>query len=309
MEVLITGGAGFIGSNIADKLIELGHNVAIVDNLSTGKKDNINKKCTFYEYDIREKDLISVFKMVMPDIVIHNAAQLSVRLSVEDPLYDSSVNVLGGLNVFNCSSRCAVKKVIFASSGGTVYGEQKKFPADESHSTNPISPYGVAKLASEKYLNYFNNAYGLKYMALRYANIYGPRQDPLGEAGVVAIFAKKLLTGQTPVINGDGNQTRDYVFVDDVVAANIKAIESDFVGCVNIGTQIETNVNKLFEILMSASGKSNLNELHGPAKPGEQHRSVLANGLAKKVLGWGPEISITKGLEMTYKWFKDNSNL
>ncbi|HEX7561056.1 MAG TPA: NAD-dependent epimerase/dehydratase family protein [Candidatus Humimicrobiaceae bacterium] len=309
MKILITGGAGFIGSNIADRLIELGHSVAIVDNLATGKKENINSKADFYEYDIREKDLISVFKMVMPEIVIHNAAQLSVRLSVEDPLYDSSVNVLGGLNVFNCSRKCGAVKVIFASSGGTVYGEQEKFPADESHSTNPISPYGVAKLASEKYLNYFNNAYGLKYIALRYANIYGPRQDPLGEAGVVAIFARRLLTGQTPVINGDGNQTRDYVFVGDVVEANIKTIESDFVGCVNIGTETETTVNELFNILESFSGTKDLHELHGPAKPGEQYRSVLSNSLAKKVLGWQPSVSITKGLEMTYKWFKDNPNI
>ena len=307
MKVLITGGAGFIGSNIADRLIELGHSVTIVDNLATGKKENISKKCVFYEYDIREKDLIGIFKKETPDIVIHNAAQLSVRLSVEDPLYDSSVNVLGGLNVFNCSSQCGVRKVIFASSGGTVYGEQEKFPADESHGTNPISPYGVAKLTSEKYLNYFNNAYGLKYTALRYANIYGPRQDPLGEAGVVAIFAKKLLTGQTPVINGDGNQTRDYVFVGDTVKANIKAIESDFVGCVNIGTQSETTVNELFNILKSASGKSDLNESHGPAKPGEQYRSVLANGLAKKVLAWEPVVNINEGLEKTYKWFKDGA--
>jgi UDP-glucose 4-epimerase len=307
MKVLITGGAGFIGSNIADRLIQLGSSVVIVDNLATGKKDNINKKCIFYEYDIREKDLIGIFKKERPDFVIHNAAQLSVRLSVEDPMYDSSVNVLGGLNVFNCSSQTGVNKVIFASSGGTVYGEQEKFPADESHSTNPISPYGVAKLASEKYLNYFNSAYGLKYTALRYANIYGPRQDPLGEAGVVAIFAGKLLTGEAPVINGDGNQTRDYVFVGDVISANIKAIESDFVGCVNIATQTETTVNELFNILMSASGKKGLNESHGPAKPGEQYRSVLANGLAKKVLDWEPEVSINEGLETTYKWFKDNS--
>jgi UDP-glucose 4-epimerase len=309
MKILITGGAGFIGSNVTDRLIELGHSVAIVDNLSTGKKENINSKADFYEYDIREKDLISIFKMVMPEIVIHNAAQLSVRLSVEDPLYDSSVNVLGGLNVFNCSSRCGATKVIFASSGGTVYGEQEKFPADESHSTNPISPYGVAKLASEKYLSYFRKDYGLKYTALRYANIYGPRQDPLGEAGVVAIFAGKLIMGQAPVINGDGNQTRDYVFVGDVVEANIKAIESDFVGCVNIGTETEITVNGLFDILKSVSGNMDMQELHGPAKPGEQYRSVLANGLAKKVLGWEPAVSITKGLGMTYKWFKDNSNI
>ena len=304
MKVLITGGAGFIGSNITDRLIELGHNTVVVDNLATGKKENINKKCVFYEYDIRGKDLIGIFKKEMPDIVIHSAAQLSVRLSVEDPLYDCHVNVLGGLNVFNCSNQCGVKKVIFASSGGTVYGEQEKFPADESHSANPISPYGVAKLASEKYLNYFNMAYGLKYTALRYANIYGPRQDPLGEAGVVAIFSKIMLLGETPVINGDGRQTRDYVFVDDAVAANIKAIESDFVGCINIGTQIETTVNELFNILKSASGKKDMGEMHGPAKPGEQFRSVLANGLAKKVLGWQPAVSINEGLEMTYKWFE-----
>lgn len=309
MKVLITGGAGFIGSNIADRLIELGHSVIVIDNLKTGKIENINKDCVFYEYDIRERHLADIFLKELPDIVIHNAAQLSVRLSVEDPLYDSSVNVLGGLNVFNCSSQCGAKKVIFASSGGTVYGEQEKFPADESHSTNPISPYGVAKLASEKYLNYFNNAYGLKYTALRYANIYGPRQDPLGEAGVVAIFARKILKGESSVINGDGGQTRDYVFVGDVVEANIKAIESDFVGCVNIGTETETTVNELFSILKSSSGKSGLNESHGPAKPGEQYRSVLANGLAKKVLDWEPTTGIAKGLEMTYKWFADNSNM
>jgi UDP-glucose 4-epimerase len=307
MKVLITGGAGFIGSNIADRLIELGHKVVIVDNLATGKKENINCKAVFYEYDVREKELIGIFKKEMPDITIHNAAQLSVRLSVEDPLYDSSVNVIGGLNVFNCSRLCGIKKIIFASSGGTVYGEQEKFPADETHSTNPISPYGVAKLASEKYLYYFNAAYGLKYTSLRYANIYGPRQDPLGEAGAVAIFSGKILRGERSVINGDGNQTRDYVYVGDAVTANIKALENDFVGCINIGTETETTVNELFSILEAASGKKGLDKIHGPAKLGEQSRSVLANRLARKVLGWEPKVSITKGLEATYNWFKDNS--
>jgi len=307
MKILITGGAGFIGSNIADRLIDEGNSVIIVDDLSNGRKENINKKAVFYEKDIRDKDLADVFMKERPHIVIHNAAQLSVRISVEDPVYDAEVNVAGGLNVFDCSMKSGVKKVIFASSGGTVYGEQEKFPADESHSTDPISPYGVAKLASEKYLYYFYKTYSLGYIALRYANIYGPRQDPLGEAGVVAIFSSKILKGENPVINGDGNQTRDYVFVKDVVEANIKAIESGFIGCVNIGTSKETSVNQLFTILKQASGNNSIVENHGPAKPGEAYRSVLDYSLAKKVLDWQPKTTIEEGLELTFNWFKENS--
>ncbi len=307
MKVLITGGAGFIGSNIADRLVELGMEVVIVDNLFNGMKENINKKALFYEVDVRDKDLKKVFKKESPDIVIHNAAQLSVRVSVEDPLFDADVNVIGGLNVFNCSMHQKVKKVIFASSGGTVYGEQEVFPADESHSTNPISPYGVAKLASEKYLYYFFKTYGLRYIALRYANIYGPRQDPLGEAGVVAIFSSRILRGEAPVINGDGNQTRDYVFVGDVVKANVAAIERDFTGCINIGTSKETTVNELFYYLRETSGNKDLEETHGPAKPGEQYRSVLSAKMAEEVLGWEPDIDIRTGLGLTYQWFRQNT--
>ena len=307
MRVLITGGAGFIGSNIVDKLIELDYDVAVIDDLSNGKIENVNKKARFYRFDVRSKKLISIFKKEKPDFVIHNAAQLSVRISVEKPLFDAEVNVIGGLNVFNCSSEVGVKKVIFASSGGTVYGEQEYFPADEAHITNPVSPYGVAKLTSEKYLNYFNKAFNLKYVALRYANIYGPRQDPLGEAGVVAIFSARILEGKNPVINGDGNQTRDYVFVGDAVDANIKALKSDFVGCVNIGTGIETTVNKLFYILKEVSKNQGIKEVHGPAKAGEQYRSVLSNALAKKVLGWQPKIDVENGLKITFEWFKDNA--
>ncbi|MBM3700570.1 MAG: NAD-dependent epimerase/dehydratase family protein [Actinobacteria bacterium] len=307
-KVLITGGAGFIGSNIADRLIELGYEVIILDNLCTGKKENINSSAKFYEFDVRDKALIDVFKAEKPDVVIHNAAQLSVRISVQDPMYDAEVNVLGGLNVFNCSMQTRVKKVVFASSGGTVYGEQQYFPADEKHSTNPVSPYGVAKLASENYLYYFNREYGLDYIALRYANIYGPRQDPLGEAGVVAIFSNKIIKGASPVINGDGGQTRDYVFVGDAVDANVHAIESSFCGAINIGTAKETNVNELFYILRDISGKS-IEEVHGPAKPGEQYRSVLDNGLAKNILGWNPSVPIKEGLKLTYEWFNKNMQI
>lgn len=306
MKVLITGGAGFIGSNIVDALIERHNEVIVVDDLSNGKLENVNKKAKFYKFDIRDKKLIDIFSIEKPDIVIHNAAQLSVRISVENPLLDAEINVIGGLNVFDCSAKSNVKKVIFASSGGTVYGEQLYFPADENHPTNPISPYGVAKLTSEKYLNYYFREYGLKYTALRYANIYGPRQDPLGEAGVVAIFSNKILKGQDPIINGDGNQTRDYVYVGDAVEANLLAMESDFIGCVNIATSIETTVNELFYALKEASGNKNIKEVHGPAKPGEQYRSVLSYNLAKEVLGWQPKTPINEGLIKTFEWFKNN---
>ncbi len=306
MKILVTGGAGFIGSNVADELIAEGYEVVIVDDLSNGHKENVSGKTKFYKADVRDRKLEDVFKSERPDMVIHNAAQLSVRVSVEEPLTDADINIMGGLNLIDISKRYGVKKIIFASSGGTVYGEQKIFPADESHPLGPISPYGVAKLATEHYLYYFSNVYGLDYIALRYANIYGPRQDPHGEAGVVAIFSQKMLAGEAPLINGDGLQTRDYTYVGDVVRVNIAAIKSDFVGPVNIGTGVETDVMTLFNILKSASGKD-IEEIHGPAKTGEQMRSVLDNTLAKKILGWEPEISIEEGLKLTYKWFEENS--
>ncbi len=306
MKILVTGGAGFIGSNVADGLIAEGYEVVIVDDLSNGRRENVSGKTKFYKVDIRDKELEDVFKSERPDMVIHNAAQLSVRVSVEEPLTDADINIMGGLNLIDTSNRYGVKKIIFASSGGTVYGEQKVFPADESHSLGPISPYGVAKLATEHYLYYFSKVYGLDYIALRYANIYGPRQDPHGEAGVVAIFSQKMLAGKAPLINGDGLQTRDYTYIGDVVRVNIAAIKSDFVGPVNIGTGVETDVATIFNVLKKASG-SDIEEKHGPAKTGEQMRSVLDNSLAKKVLGWEPEISIEEGLKLTYKWFKNNN--
>ncbi|TET15065.1 MAG: SDR family NAD(P)-dependent oxidoreductase [Actinobacteria bacterium] len=304
MKVLITGGAGFIGSNVADGLLEKGYEVIIVDDLSNGKKENVPEEAKFYKCDIRDKKLYSIFEEEKPDIVIHNAAQLSVRVSVEDPLMDADINIIGGLNVIDACCRYNVDKIIFASSGGTLYGVQKYFPADEKHPTNPISPYGVAKLATENYLYYFYKTYGLKYISLRYGNIYGPRQDPYGEAGVVAIFSNKILEGKNPTINGDGLQTRDYVYVGDAVSVNLKVIESDFVGPLNIGTCKETNVVKLFKILKEVSGKDDIKEIHGPPKKGEQRRSQLSYDLAKKVLGWEPTISIEEGLKLTYEWFK-----
>jgi len=305
VKVLVTGGAGFIGSNVADGLIDEGYKTVIVDDLSNGMKENVPQKSAFYKVDVRDKALEDVFKKEKPDIVIHNAAQLSVRISVENPLHDADINIMGGLNLIDLCKKYSVKKVLFASSGGTVYGEQQVFPADESHPLGPISPYGVAKLATEHYLHYYHSVYGLNYISLRYANIYGPRQDPLGEAGVVAIFSNKILEGEEPVINGDGLQTRDYTYIGDVVKANLSAITSDYAGPVNIGTGVETDVVTLFNILKHASGKD-IQAKHGPAKTGEQKRSVLDSNLAEKVLGWKPEIAIEEGLKLTFEWFEEN---
>ncbi len=306
MKVLITGGAGFIGSNVADGLMEKNYEVVIVDDLSSGKKENIPKEAKFYRCDIRSKEIHHILKSEKPDAVIHNAAQISVRVSVDDPMMDADINIMGGLNVIDACNIYKVKKIIFASSGGTVYGEQEYFPADEKHPANPISPYGVAKLATENYLYYFYKTYGLKYISLRYGNIYGPRQDPHGEAGVVAIFSSRILGGKDPVINGDGLQTRDYVYVRDAVDANLKAMESNFVGSLNISTGKETNVVELFKILKEVSGKDDIEEVHGPPKEGEQRRCQLSYQMAEKVLGWCPEISIEEGLKLTYNWFKNH---
>ncbi len=305
MKILITGGAGFIGSHVADAYINLGHDVVIIDNLSTGRKENLNKKAKFIEMDIQDSTIFDIFEKEKFDIVNHHAAQMDVRLSVKDPAYDARNNIIGTINILEASARTDVKKVIFISSGGAIYGEQDYFPADEAHPTRPLSPYGIAKLTGEKYLYFYHKTYGLNFISLRYANIYGPRQNPRGEAGVIAIFASKLLKNEQPIINGDGKQTRDYVYVSDVVDANIKAME--FNGCdyFNIGTGLETDVNELFHKLKHLT-KSKAKEVHGPVKPGEQLRSVLNNNKAKQLLNWFPKINLDQGLKQTVEFFKNN---
>ena len=303
-KILVTGGAGFIGSNVADRFISLGHKVAIVDNLSTGFKENVNPKARFYKVDINSKKIEQVFKDEKPEILCHHAAQIDVRKSVADPIFDAKVNIEGTLNLLNNCVRYKTKKVIFASTGGALYGEQDYFPADENHPERPLSPYGIAKLAIEKYLYFFRESYGLHYNSLRYANVYGPRQNPWGEAGVVAIFTQRLLSDEKAIINGDGKQTRDFVYVKDVVAANLLALnhpDSDFF---NIGTGIETDVNAIFRLLKKKIG-SKQKELHGPKKPGEQKRSVLDYSKAKKILSWSPKYDLEKGMEETVKYYKD----
>lgn len=305
MKILVTGGAGFIGSHVVDQYIKEGHEVFIIDNLTTGKKENLNFQASFHNIDIRDRKAIeSFFKEVKPDILNHHAAQLNVRKSVADPSYDAQVNIIGLLNLLEAGRRNNLRKVIFASSGGVVYGDAKIIPTPEDYQPlKPISPYGVSKLTSEYYLYYYFINYGLPYIALRYANVYGPRQDPFGEAGVVAIFTQKLLRGEQPIINGDGKQTRDYVFIEDVVSANVTSLTSSFVGAINIGTGIETSVNEIFQILTKLT-KSQAVEKHGKPRIGEQRRSALDIKLARQILGWQPEFDLLAGMKKTVTFFR-----
>jgi UDP-glucose 4-epimerase len=303
LTILVTGGAGFIGSHVVDAYIDSGHRVIVIDDLSSGSMKNVNPRAMFHKLDIRDKEIAKIFQREKVDVVNHHAAQMDVRRSVDDPMFDASVNVIGGLNVLEQCRTFRVKKFIFASTGGAIYGEQDYFPADERHPVRPLSPYGITKLATEKYLYYYGTVFGLQYICLRYANVFGPRQNPHGEAGVVAIFASKMLAGQQPVINGDGKQTRDYVYVGDVVGANVAALGYDASATFNIGTGIETDVNVLFSTLRTLTN-SRCEEKHGPAKAGEQKRSVINHSLAKRELRWAPSVSLEEGLRQTVDYFR-----
>ncbi len=305
MKILVTGGAGFIGSFIVDAYLQAGHEVVIMDNLSTGREKYINPQAEFIKCDIRDKSVKDIFAEHRFDLVNHHAAQMDVRLSVKDPIYDAQTNVIGLLNIFQNAVEHRVNKIIYASSGGVVYGEQDYFPADENHPKRPDCPYGVTKLTGEKYLYYYAKTFGIKYTAFRYANVYGPRQNPHGEAGVIAIFLEKLFKGEQPVINGDGKQTRDFVYVGDVKNANVAALDKGDNEVFNIGTGVETNVNEIYRHLNELSG-ANMPEQHGPGKPGEQRRSVLAIDKARQVLGWQPAADLRTGLRNTVEFFKSN---
>src|SRR5215217_9648991 len=302
MRVLVTGGAGFIGSHVADHLLARGHEVAVIDDLSTGKRENVPREARFYEGDIRT-GCAEIFEEFEPEALSHQAAQMDVRRSVREPAFDAEVNVLGTLRLLeNCVSY-RVTKVIFASTGGAIYGEQREFPATEVHPQYPVSPYGVSKLAGERYLTFYSAHYNLACVALRYANVYGPRQDPHGEGGVVAIFSANLAANERSTINGEGEQTRDYVYVGDVARANVLAIEGDPPpGTYNIGTGVETSVNRLYELAGHISGR-NLPARHGPAKLGEQLRSSVDPTRASRVLNWHPEVPLAVGLKETLRSF------
>jgi UDP-glucose 4-epimerase len=307
MRILVTGGAGFIGSHTVDALVAAGAGeVAVLDDLSAGKRHQVNAKATLYQTDLRDAAAVtSVVEKVKPELIFHLAAQMDVRRSVADPAFDAQVNLVGFLNLIESARKHGLKRVVFSSTGGAIYGEQDEFPCDEDHPKRPVSPYGVAKLATEAYLFFYKVEYGIDYLALRFGNVYGPRQDPHGEAGVVAIFCGRILDGKAVTIYGDGTQTRDYVYVGDVVRAVTAAGNARASGlALNIGTGIETDVNDLYSTLASIADFPTKAE-HAAARPGEQKRSVISPARAAKELGWRPEKKLADGLEATFKYFKD----
>jgi len=302
MKILVSGGAGFIGAHSVRALLDAGHAVQAVDDLSHGRREALPAGASLEVLDVRSPELLARVAALRPDAVLHLAAQMDVRKSVADPLFDASVNVLGTLNLLEAARRAGAKRFVFASSGGAIYGEQEVFPAPESHPRRPASPYGVSKLCAEEYVAHYRLAHRLSTLSLRYANVYGPGQDPQGEAGVVAIFCGKLTKGESPTINGDGLQTRDYVHVSDVARANRLAIESQAPGVLNIGTGRECDVVTLARLLASALG-ARPDFRHGPPAPGEQRRSVVDAAAAASVLGWKPEVALEQGLRDTAEWF------
>jgi UDP-glucose 4-epimerase len=303
MRVLITGGAGFIGAHSARALLAAGHEVHVVDDLSHGKREAVPAGAALEVLDVRAPQLQQSMARIRPDAVLHLAAQMDVRKSVADPTWDASVNVLGTVNVLEAALRSGVRRFVLGSSGGAVYGEQETFPVSESHPRRPASPYGVSKLCAEEYVAHYTRAHGLSALSLRYANVYGPGQDPLGEAGVVAIFLGKLVRGEVPVINGDGLQTRDYVHVADVARANLLALESQHAGALNIGTGRECDVVTLARLLAEAAGAPS-QVRHGPPAPGEQRRSVVDPAAAGTALGWTPRIALEEGVRDTAQFFR-----
>ncbi len=299
---LVTGGAGFIGSHVVDALVAFGHGVAVMDNLSTGKRENVHRKASFYNIDIQSPAIERVFEKERPQFVFHYAAQVSVRKSLEDPAYDAKVNILGSLNVLEHCRKYKVKKIIFASSGGTIYGNAAVIPTPESAPSRPLSPYGIAKLTVEHYLEHYERVSRLPFVSLRFANVYGPRQDSRGEAGVIAIFSGALLSGRQPIIFGTGRQTRDFVFVEDAVWASLLALETEKTGVFNVGTRKETSVNEIFARL-KAFTNSPAKKQHGPLKSGEASRSCLSFEKIQRELGWTPRWEIPQGLQKTVEFF------
>ena len=303
MKILITGGAGFIGSNVCDEYSSQGHDVIVLDNLSNSSGEFVNNNCKFYKNDIYSDNLEYLFKENKIDVVNHQAAQIDLRDSVVNPIKDLRINIEGSLNLLQLAVKYKVKKFIFASSGGAAYGEQAQFPAPEDHVIQPLSPYGISKTTIEKYIFFYKNYYDLNYILLRYANVYGERQGNSGEGGVVSVFMKNIISNKTSYINGDGTNTRDYVYVKDVAAANIKALECTVSDVFNISTASETNTNLLAELIMKVSG-TDATFLHRDAVKGEQLRSCLDNSKAESKLGWKPKYKLEEGLKNTYEWFK-----
>ena len=305
MNILVTGGAGFIGSHVVDTYIENHHNVVVIDDMSRGRKEFINPKATFHQISISDSRLANIIQKERIEVINHHAAQISVSDSVKNPVKDAESNIIGTLQLLQSAVECGVNKFIFASTGGAIYGEQDYFPAREDHPQKPTSPYGLSKLSVEGYLRFYKEQYGLKTIIFRYGNVFGPRQNPSGEAGVVAIFYNRLLKAQAPIINGDGEQTRDYIFVRDVVNANLLALKLNSSDTFNVGTGKETSVNELTNLILEVA-ESNI-EVKGSKKNNfEQRRSCLDYKKLKESLNWSPEFSLKDGLSETFIFFKNN---
>jgi UDP-glucose 4-epimerase len=306
MRTLVTGGAGFIGSTLVDALLAGGHEVTVLDDLSRGRREQVAPGARLVVGDVAGPAAHEALHAARPEVVFHEAAQIDVRRSVAEPLLDTTVNVLGTVNLLQACVEAGVRRVVFASSGGAIYGDTDAVPTPETHPPRPASHYGAAKQCGEAYGGVYRGLYGLEFVALRYANVYGPRQDPHGEAGVVAIFAQRMLRGEPTTINGDGGQTRDYVHVDDVVAANLLAMTTPHPGAYNVGTSVETDVNRLHDLLARAC-RTDAPPRHGPDKPGEQRRSCLDISLARERLGWAPRVDLPEGLAGTVERFREAS--
>ncbi len=306
MKILVTGGAGFIASHIVDRYLQLGHQVVVIDNLSTGRRTNLNPAARFYEVDITDADAIAeVFAAEQPEIVNHHAAQMDVRRSVDEPIFDAHTNVIGSLNVIGSALQVGVEKIIYASTGGAIYGELDYSPADEEHPIRPLSPYGISKHTVEHYLYLYQYLEGLDFTVLRYANVYGPRQNPHGEAGVVAIFGKQMLAGQQPTIFGDGTDTRDYVFVGDVVKANQLAVEAGSGQICNISTAVATSVQEIFDTVAEVSGYQG-KAGYAPARPGDVRHNALDSTKAQQLLDWAPQMPLSEGIALTVDYLRES---
>jgi UDP-glucose 4-epimerase len=305
MKILVTGGAGFIASHVAERYLASGWEVAVVDNLYAGRRDNVPEGAAFYELDVRDLEFAEVVAAEKPDVISHHAAQMDVRISTAEPAFDADVNIVGSIKVIEAALAAGVKKLIFASTGGAVYGEPEELPVNEETPARPISQYGCSKLAVERYLYLYNVQRGLNYVALRYPNVYGPRQDPHGEAGVTAIFTLKMLDREPCVIFGDGTESRDYVYVDDVVNAHALAVESDYNGVVCVGSGRETTVPDIFEGLSALTGNA-VEPRREELRPGEIHRICISGAKAKEVLGWEPQVPFEEGLGRLVEYVKAN---
>lgn len=307
MHALVTGGAGFIGSHLADAYLARGWRVSVIDDLSTGRSENLNPRAELHQADLRTREAAELVKTLRPDVISHHAAQMDVRKSVADPRFDAETNVLASIALLQAAAEAGVGRFIFASSGGAIYGDPDSVPQHEGHALRPVSPYGCAKAAVEHYLGYYASAFGMATVALRYANVYGPRQNPHGEAGVIAIFLERMLRGEPVTIHGSGGQTRDYVYIDDVVAANL-AVTDDaaLAGAFNVGTGVETSVNEIFAMLAELTGVTEEAQ-HGPARAGEQMRSVLDPRNLREAAGLGEPVPLREGLAATAEFFRQRA--